>query len=51
MRLGITSRYFAEKNDSTTIKIIGYNKDEVLNIGSRPRFGVKYVLAEDVQEE
>jgi hypothetical protein len=50
IRLALTNQYFTEKNDSTTIKIIGYNKDEVLNIGSRPRFEVRYVLAEDAEE-
>ncbi len=39
--------YLKSKNDSTTIKVIGYNPDEVLNIGSRPRFEVKYLLAEE----
>lgn len=50
-RLRLTEKYLAEKNDSTTIRIFGYNKDEVLNIGSRPRFEVRYVLAEDVEEK
>ena len=39
--------YLKSKNDSTTIKVVGYNPDEVLNIGSRPRFEVKYTLAEE----
>lgn len=39
--------YLKSKNDSTTIKVIGYNPDEVLNIGSRPRLEVKYLLAEE----
>lgn len=39
--------YLKSKNDSTTIKVVGYNPDEVLNIGSRPRFEVKYLLAEE----
>ena len=50
-RLDLTQKYLAEKNDSTTIKILGFDKEEVLNIGSRPRFEVRYVLAEDVEEE
>jgi hypothetical protein len=37
--------YLKNQNDSTTIKVIGYNPAEVLNIGSRPRFEVKYTLA------
>ena len=48
-RLGLTQKYIAEKNDSTNIKVFGYDKNEVLNIGSRPRFEVRYVLAEDVE--
>ena len=50
IRLDLTKKYLAEKNDSTTIKVFGYDKDEVLNIGSRPRFEVRYILAEDAEE-
>ena len=39
--------YLKNQNDSTTIKVIGYNPAEVLNIGSRPRFEVKYTLEEE----
>lgn len=46
-RLNNVVNYLKSKNDSTTIKVIGYNPDEVLNIGSRPRFEVKYKLAEE----
>jgi len=50
IRLDLTRKYFAEKNDSTLIRIFEYDKNEVLNIGSRPRFEVRYVLAEDAEE-
>lgn len=43
--------YLTIKNDSTTIKVIGYNPAEVLNIGSRPRFEIKYTLAEEGKGE
>jgi hypothetical protein len=46
-RYNNVANYLKSKNDSTTIKVIGYNPDEVLNIGSRPRFEVKYLLAEE----
>ena len=49
-RLDLTKKYFAEKNDSTLIRIFDYDKNEVLNIGSRPRFEVRYVLGEDAEE-
>ncbi len=49
LRLNLTRNYLTEKNDSTTIQIFDYKKEEVLNIGSRPRFEIKYVLAEDVE--
>ena len=49
-RLDLTKKYFAEKNDSTLIRIFEYDKNEVLNIGSRPRFEVRYVLGEDAEE-
>jgi len=39
--------YLQSKNDSTAIRVVGYNPDEVLNIGSRPRFEIKYTLAEE----
>jgi hypothetical protein len=49
IRLGLTRKYLTEKNDSTAIHIFDYNKDEVLNIGSRPRFEVRYILKEDAE--
>jgi hypothetical protein len=51
IRLDLTRKYFTGKNDSTTIRIMGYDKDDVLNIGSRPRFEVRYVLAEDAEKK
>jgi len=39
--------YLQSQNDSTAIRVVGYNPSEVLNIGSRPRFEIKYTLAED----
>jgi len=49
-RIANVKEYLKTRNDSTTIRVIGYNPDEVLNIGSRPRFEVKYTLAEDVEK-
>ncbi len=51
IRFDLTRNYLTSKNDSTTIRILGYQKDEVLNIGSRPRFEVRYILAEDVEKK
>ncbi len=48
-RLSQTRNYLIQKNDSTAIKVLDYNGEDVLNIGSRPRFAVKYVLAEDAE--
>ena len=48
-RMDMTKKYLTSKNDSTTIKIFGYKPDEVLNIGSRPKFEVRYILAEDAE--
>lgn len=48
-RMDLTKKYLASKNDSTAIKTITYNPAEVLNIGSRPRFEVRYFLAEDAE--
>jgi hypothetical protein len=50
IRLGLTKNYLSAKKDSTTIRIFEYNSDEVLNIGSRPRFEVRYILKEDAEE-
>lgn len=47
VRMDLTRNYFLAKNDSTNIRIFDYNPEEVLNIGSRPRFEVKYTLAEE----
>lgn len=46
-RLTNVMNYLKSHNDSTTISVFGYDASEVLNIGSRPRFEVKYVLAEE----
>lgn len=46
-RLTNVMNYLKSHNDSTTINVVGYYPNEVLNIGSRPRFEVKYVLAEE----
>lgn len=46
-RLGLFSTYLVTKNDSTQIIIQGYNEAEPLNVGSRPRFLIKYALAEE----
>jgi len=50
LRIDLTKQYFAEKSDSSKIRIFDYDREEVLNIGSRPRFEVRYVLAEDAEE-
>lgn len=49
-RMVNVSNYLKSKNDSTFINVIGYNPDEVLNIGSRPRFEIKYTLAEEEEQ-
>ena len=46
-RLTNVMNYLKSHNDSTTINVVGYYPNEVFNIGSRPRFEVKYVLAEE----
>jgi hypothetical protein len=51
LRIDLTRQYFAQKNDSSKIRIFDYNREEVLNIGSRPRFEVRYTLAEDAEEK
>jgi hypothetical protein len=51
IRIDLTQKYLTERNDSTTIRILGYDNENVLNIGSRPRFEVKYVLSEDAEEK
>jgi hypothetical protein len=50
LRIDLTRQFFAQKNDSSKIRIFDYDREEVLNIGSRPRFEVRYVLAEDAEE-
>ena len=47
-RIEMVSDYLQTQNDSTKIRILKYNPDDVLNIGSRPRFAISYKLAEDV---
>lgn len=49
-RMVNVSNYLKSKNDSTFINVIGYNPAEVLNIGSRPRFEIKYTLAEEEEK-
>jgi len=51
MRINMVEDYLHQKNDSTSIRVLGYNKDEVLNIGSRPQFSIVYKLAEDESPE
>lgn len=46
-RIELVKQYLHSANDSTHIRVLGYNKDDVMNIGSRPRFTIKYSLAED----
>ncbi len=46
----LVQSYLHEQNDSTTIRVLEYNEDEVLNIGSRPQFKISYKLAEDEVE-
>lgn len=47
IRLDMVKAYLKSKNDSTGIIVSEFNKEEVLNIGSRPRFTISYNLAED----
>jgi hypothetical protein len=47
IRLRNVREYLSDKNDSTSIRIFDYNPEEVLNIGSRPKFTIRYLLAED----
>lgn len=42
--------YLKSKNASSTIRIFEFNANEVLNIGSRPKFLIRYLLAEDEEE-
>ncbi|KJF45556.1 DUF748 domain-containing protein [Draconibacterium sediminis] len=46
-RIQMVNSYLHEHNDSTTIRVLEYDEDEVLNIGSRPQFKISYKLAED----
>ena len=50
IRIGLARNYLTGKNDSTNIRIFEYNAEEVLNIGSRPRFEVRYILKEHAEE-
>jgi len=47
MRIQLVKDYLKTANDSTSIQVLDYNKEEVLNIGSRPRFLIKYSLQEN----
>lgn len=49
-RLESIRNYLGAKNDSTTIRVFGFNDKEVQNIGSRPKFIIKYTLAEEREE-
>ncbi|MFV0593831.1 MAG: DUF748 domain-containing protein [Draconibacterium sp.] len=49
LRVSLVKDYLIAENDSTTIKVRGYNPEEVLNIGSRPRFLIKYLLKEEME--
>ncbi len=51
MRMYLLNRFIEARGDSTNIRIKGYNENEVLNIGSRPRFEVRLTLAEDYEEQ
>jgi hypothetical protein len=47
MRIDQVRNYLTMMNDSTRITVQVYNSQEVLNIGSRPRFTIKYSLSDD----
>ncbi|MCK3682777.1 DUF748 domain-containing protein [Maribellus sp. YY47] len=47
MRIQLVKNYLTTANDSTAIEVLDYNKEEVLNIGSRPKFQIKYTLQEE----
>ncbi|WP_340113692.1 DUF748 domain-containing protein [Maribellus mangrovi] len=50
-RLTMVKDYLLTLNDSTSIRVLDYDPDNVLNIGSRPRFAISYKLAEDVETQ
>jgi hypothetical protein len=50
LRINNVKDYLSEKNDSTSIRVFNYNEEDVLNIGSRPRIEVRYILAEELEE-
>ncbi len=49
MRIQLVKDYLTSENDSTSVRVLPYAADEVLNIGSRPRFLIKYLLREDTE--
>ncbi|WP_167614111.1 DUF748 domain-containing protein [Maribellus sediminis] len=49
-RLRMVKEYLHMQNDSTTIRVLDYDPENVLNIGSRPRFVISYKLAEDLPD-
>jgi len=49
-RIRMVNEYLHSQNDSTSIKVLNYDRDNVLNIGSRPRFVITYQLKEDSEE-
>jgi len=50
-RIEMVSDYIQAQNDSSSIIIREYQPQEVLNIGSRPRFSISYKLAEDLSQK
>lgn len=50
-RISMVKDYLLTQNDSTSIRVLGYDSENVLNIGSRPRFIISYKLAEDVEAQ
>lgn len=48
-RIKMVADYLSSQSDSTRIRLIPFNQEEVLNKGSRPRFEVRVNLAEDME--
>lgn len=46
-RLQGVKNYLHSQNDSTTIQILPFNREEALNHGSRPQFAISYKLKEE----
>jgi len=46
-RVQLVEEYLHTKNDTTTIQIWPYNREEALNNGSRPQFAISYKLEEE----